>query len=86
MNKMEKVIVKIELDRDDVSAMMRLAGSKLTDEQWDKMKGQECTLNDEDSQRGNGAGYPPIQTKGKAHGGLAGYGKAARSELPEACG
>lgn len=34
MNKMEKVIVKIELDRDDVSAMMRLAGSKLTDEQW----------------------------------------------------
>lgn len=48
MNKMEKVIVKIELDRDDVSAMMRLAGSKLTDEQWDKMKGQECTLNDED--------------------------------------
>lgn len=48
MNKMEKVIVKIELDRDDVSAMVRLAGSKLTDEQWDKMKGQECTLNDED--------------------------------------
>lgn len=45
---MEKVIVKIELDRDDVSAMVRLAGSKLTDEQWDKMKGRECTINDED--------------------------------------
>lgn len=48
MNNMEKVIVKIELDRDDVSAMVRLAGSKLTDEQWDKMKGRECTINDED--------------------------------------
>ena len=45
---MEKVIVKIELDRDDVSAMVRLAGSKLTDEQWDKMKGQECIIIDED--------------------------------------
>lgn len=48
MNNMEKVIVKIELDRDDVSAMVRLIGSKLTDEQWDKMKARECTIDDED--------------------------------------
>ncbi|MCS3123089.1 hypothetical protein [Bacteroides faecis] len=44
---MEKVTVKIELDRDDISTMVRLAGSKLTDEQWDKMKGKECIIGDE---------------------------------------
>lgn len=45
---MEKVVVKIELDRDDVSAMVRLVGSKLSDEQWAKMKGKEYTMRDED--------------------------------------
>lgn len=45
---MEKVTVKIELDRDDISAMMRLLGSRLTDEQWEKMRGRECIIEDED--------------------------------------
>jgi len=45
---MEKVVVKIELDRDDVSVMVRLVGSKLSDEQWAKMKGKEYTMRDED--------------------------------------
>lgn len=45
---MEKVSVKIELERDDISMLMRMMGSKLSDEQWDKMKGQEHTLSDEE--------------------------------------
>lgn len=45
---MEKVIVKIELDRDDISAMMRLLGSRLTNDQWEKMRGRECIVGDED--------------------------------------
>lgn len=45
---MEIVTVKIELERDDVSAMLRLLGNKLSEEMWDKMKDQECTLDDED--------------------------------------
>lgn len=45
---MEKVTVKMELDRDDISVMMRLLGMKLTDEQWDKIKGKECMFCDED--------------------------------------
>lgn len=45
---MEKVSVKIELERDDISMLMRVIGSKLSDEQWDKMKGQEHTLTDEE--------------------------------------
>lgn len=45
---MEKVTVKIELERDNISAMVRLAGGKLSDEQWDKMKGKEHTMCDED--------------------------------------
>lgn len=47
-NQMEKVTVKIELDRDDISAMMHLLGSKLSNEHWDKMKGKEYTMCDED--------------------------------------
>lgn len=45
---METVTVKMELDRDDISVMMRLLGTKLTDEQWDKIKGKECMFCDED--------------------------------------
>ena len=45
---MEKVTVKIELDRDYITAMMRLLGSKLTDEQWEKMRERECIVGDED--------------------------------------
>ena len=45
---MEKVILKVELERDDISAMFRLSGGKLTDELWDKMKDAECTVEDED--------------------------------------
>lgn len=45
---MEKVVVKIELERDDISAMVRMIGSKLSDEQWDEMKGKEYTMRDED--------------------------------------
>lgn len=45
---MEKVTVKIELDRDDISTVMNLCGSKLTDEQWNKIKGKEHVLNDAD--------------------------------------
>ena len=44
----DKVSVKIELERDDVSMFMRMIGEKLTDEQWDKMKGKEHTLTEED--------------------------------------
>ena len=45
---MEKVTLKVELERDDISAMFRLSGEKLTDELWDKMKDAECTVEDED--------------------------------------
>ena len=45
---MEKVVVKIELERDDISTMMHLIGSKLSDEQWEQMKGKECVMGDED--------------------------------------
>lgn len=45
---MEKVILKVELERDDISTMLRLSGGKLTDELWDKMKDAECTMEDED--------------------------------------
>nr|DAQ76487.1 MAG TPA: hypothetical protein [Bacteriophage sp.]DAS88721.1 MAG TPA: hypothetical protein [Caudoviricetes sp.] len=45
---MEKVILKVELERDDISAIFRLYGGKLTDELWDKMKDTECTVEDED--------------------------------------
>lgn len=45
---MEKVTIKIELDKDDISAIMKLVNHKLTDEQWDKMKGKECIVCDED--------------------------------------
>lgn len=45
---MEKVSIKIELERDDISMLMRMMGSKLSDEQWDKMKDQEHTLSDEE--------------------------------------
>ncbi len=45
---MEKVVVKIELERDDISTMMRLIGYKLSDEQWEQMKGKECVMCDED--------------------------------------
>nr|DAM86017.1 MAG TPA: hypothetical protein [Caudoviricetes sp.] len=45
---MEKVTVKIELDRDDISTMVRLAGHKLSDEHWEKMKNKECIIRDED--------------------------------------
>lgn len=63
---MEKVTVKIELDRDDVSTVVRLAGSKLTDEQWDKMKGKECIIGDEE------LGDQSLQMK-LAFGGFAFY-------------
>ena len=43
---MEKVILKVELERDDISAIFRLSGGKLTDELWDKMKDTECTVED----------------------------------------
>lgn len=52
---MEIVTVKIELERDDISAMLRLLGHKLSEEMWNKMKGQEYTLNDEDMQEQAGA-------------------------------
>ena len=45
---MEKVVVKIELERDDISTMMHLIGSELSDEQWEQMKGKECVMDDED--------------------------------------
>lgn len=45
---MEKVVVKIELERDDISTMMHLVGSKLSDEQCEQMKGKECVMGDED--------------------------------------
>lgn len=45
---MDKVVVKIELDRDDISVIVRLLGSKLSDEQWNKMKNKEYTMRDED--------------------------------------
>lgn len=45
---MEKATVKIELDRDDISTVMKLCGRKLTDEQWNKIKGKEYVLNDAD--------------------------------------
>nr|DAO56121.1 MAG TPA: hypothetical protein [Caudoviricetes sp.] len=45
---MDKVVVKIELERDDISVMVRLLGGKLSDEQWDKMKSKEYTMRDED--------------------------------------
>ena len=45
---MEKVVVKIELERDDISTMIHLIGSKLSDEQWEQMKGKECVMDDED--------------------------------------
>lgn len=45
---MEKVTVKIELDRDDISAMVRLAGHKLSNEHWEKMKGKEYIIRDDD--------------------------------------
>lgn len=45
---MEKATVKIELDRDDISTLMKLCGRKLTDEQWLKIKSKECIINDED--------------------------------------
>lgn len=45
---MEKATVKIELDRDDISTVMKLCGRKLTDEQWNKIKGKEHVLNDAD--------------------------------------
>lgn len=45
---MEIVTVKIELERDDISAMLRLLGYKLSEEMWNEMKDKECTLDDED--------------------------------------
>lgn len=45
---MEKVTVKIELERDDISTIVRLSGHKLSDEYWEKMKGKECIICDED--------------------------------------
>ena len=44
---MEKVVVKIELERDDISTMMHLIGSKLSDEHWEQMKGKECVMDDQ---------------------------------------
>ena len=41
---MEKVTVKIELEREDVSTLMFLAGGKLSEEQWNKLKGTEYTV------------------------------------------
>ena len=45
---MEKVTVKIELEREDVSTLMFLAGGKLSEEQWNKLKGTEYTVEDDD--------------------------------------
>lgn len=47
-NSYGKSNLKVELERDDISAMFRLSGEKLTDELWDKMKDAECTVEDED--------------------------------------
>ncbi|WP_277134412.1 hypothetical protein [Bacteroides congonensis] len=47
---MEKVIVKIELERDDIVAMFRILGHKLSEEIWDNIKNKECILDDEDMQ------------------------------------
>nr|DAW19660.1 MAG TPA: hypothetical protein [Caudoviricetes sp.] len=47
---MEKVIVKIELERDDIVAMFRILGHKLSEEIWDSIKNKECILDDEDMQ------------------------------------
>lgn len=45
---MEKVTVKIELEREDISTLMFLAGGKLSEEQWNKLKGTEYTVEDDD--------------------------------------
>ncbi len=45
---MEKVTVKIELDRDDIETAVYLSGHKLSDEYWEQMKGKECVLCNED--------------------------------------
>lgn len=45
---MEKVTVKIELDRNDIETAAYLSGHKLSDEYWEKMKGKECILCNED--------------------------------------
>ena len=45
---MEKVTVKIKLEREDVSTLMFLAGGKLSEEQWNKLKGTEYTVEDDD--------------------------------------
>ena len=39
---------KIELEREDVSTLMFLAGGKLSEEQWNKLKGTEYTVEDDD--------------------------------------
>lgn len=41
---MEKVTLKFELEKEDVSAMFRLCGGKLYDKLWDEIKGKEYTM------------------------------------------
>jgi len=40
----DKVTVKIELNRDDISAAFRLMKVRMTEEQWGSMAGKECDL------------------------------------------
>ena len=45
---MEKITLKVELERDDISCIFNLSGTKLSEELWDKMKGKDCVVHDED--------------------------------------
>ena len=45
---MEKITLKVELERDDISCIFNLSGNKLSEALWDKMKGKDCVVHDED--------------------------------------
>lgn len=45
---MEKITLKVELERDDISCIFNLSGNKLSEELWGKMKGKDCVIHDED--------------------------------------
>ncbi len=45
---MEKITLKVELERDDISCIFNLSGNKLSEALWDKMRGKDCVVHDED--------------------------------------
>lgn len=45
---MEKITLKVELERDDISCIFNLSGNKLSEELWGKMKGKDFVIHDED--------------------------------------